>query len=64
MHQGVETIGQPVHQVGQANGVYGFVYLRCAGTGFGEGDVVPDGAGEQERFLRHDAQLTAQRAQA
>ena len=36
--------------------------LGVGGVGPSVGDVVADGAGEQERLLRHDAELAAERA--
>jgi len=39
-----------------------FHFLAC-GAGAGQGDIVGDGGGEQERFLRHPAYGRAQRMQ-
>ena len=64
VHRRVEALGEPVDEVGEPDAVHGLRDLVVGGVGAGEGDVVADGAGEQERLLRDDAELAAQRVDA
>ena len=61
--RGVEAVGEPVHQLAQPDLVDGVPDLVVGGAGPGERDVVPDGPGEEEGLLGHDAELRAQRGQ-
>ena len=60
MDDGVEPMGHPVDHVCQPDPLDRFVDLIVGGIGSGEGDVVPYGAGEQERLLGNDTELTPQ----
>ena len=60
VHRRVEALGQPVDELGEADAVHRLHDLVVGGVGPGEGDVVAHGAREQERLLRHDAELAAQ----
>ena len=57
----VEAVGEPVHQLAQPDLVHGVPHLVVGRARSGERDVVPDGPGEEERLLGHDAELGAQR---
>ena len=61
MDDGVDTLGQPFDQLAQAHRLDGLVDLGVGGRGPGEGQVVPDGAREEERLLGHHAELAAKR---
>ena len=61
VHDGVETVGHALDDVGQAHPVDRLVDLLVGGLGSCEGDVVADGAREQERLLGNHAELAAQR---
>ena len=61
VHDRVEAVGHPLDDIAQADGVDRLPDLVVGGVGVGEGDVVAKAAGEQERLLRHHAQLAAQR---
>ena len=63
VHDGVEPVGQPVDELGEPDGVDRLVDLGVGRVGPGEGDVVADRAGEEERLLGHDAELAAQRVE-
>jgi hypothetical protein len=56
---GVDAGGHAGDHVGQPHLVHGLVDLLVGGRGPGEGDVVPDGPGEEEGFLGHHAELAA-----
>ena len=66
VHERVEPVRQPVDQLVEPDGAARLAHGVEPGRVVGrfratEGDVVGDGAGEQERLLRHDAELAAQR---
>ena len=61
VHDRVEAVGHPLDDVGEADGVDGLPDLVVGGVRAGEGDVVAQAAGEQERLLGHHAELAAQR---
>ncbi len=53
---------QRSHHLVGPNGAGGGLHLGVARLRAAVGDVVPDGAGEEERLLRHHPQLAAERA--
>jgi hypothetical protein len=57
---GVQSVGHAVDHVPEPHRADRLEDLLVGGLGSGEGDVVPDGAGEQEGLLGHHAELTAQ----
>ena len=56
--------GSRVDELGEPDALHRLVDLVVGGVGPGEGDVVAHGAREQERLLRDDAELAAQRVDA
>ncbi len=59
--EGVEALGETIDQLVEADGAAGLVDLLVGGVGTRERHVRPHRAREQERLLRHDAELAAQR---
>ena len=59
--EGVEALGETIDQLVQADGAAGLVDLLVGGVGTSERHVRPHRAREQERLLRHDAELPAER---
>ena len=57
----VEAVREPVDEVVQTDRVDRFPHLFGSGIRSGEGHVVTDRPGKQEGFLRHDAELAAER---
>ncbi len=55
--------GHPFDELGEPDRAHGLVHLLVGGLRSGEGDVVPDGPGEEERLLGDDAELAPQRVQ-
>ena len=58
---GVVAVRHPLDQLMRAHGARRAGDLVVGGAGTPEGDVVPDGAREQEPFLRDDPELRPQR---
>ncbi len=58
---GVEPVRHPFDDLGQPDLADRFPDLVIGGIGTGEGDVVAEGPGEEERLLRHDPELPAER---
>ena len=63
MDDGVDPVGHPLDQLGEPHRAHGLLDLVVGGLGPGEGDVVADGPGEEERLLGDHAELAAQRPQ-
>ena len=61
VHRRVEPLGEPVDEVGQPDAMDRLPDLVVGGVRLRELDVVADVPGEEERLLRNDAQLPAQR---
>ena len=57
----VDAVGQVLDELVEPDAAHGLHHLVVGGVGPGEGDVVAHGAREQERLLRHDAELAPQR---
>ncbi len=58
---GVVAVGELCDELLRADRRRGLADVIFAGVGSAEGDVLADGAGEQERLLGHDPHLRAQR---
>ena len=61
VHRRVDALGKVRDELVEADAVHGFHHFVVGRVGPREGDVVAHGAREQERLLRHHAQLAAER---
>jgi len=59
----VEPVRHPFDDVGETDRTHRLPHLPVAGVRAGKGDVVAQRAGEQERLLRDNTKLAAQRAE-